>query len=138
MGQGLPSPQDGGLRGTQSWGRTYWDGALFWLLADLQIREHSRGRFSLRDGLRAVVAQGGHGGVRWSAERTIAVIDEASGNSGVQSLFITMAERPVTTDLSALWASLGLEPRGGLVLFHEEAFRAALRRSLTTVATRLP
>ncbi|HMQ23178.1 MAG TPA: AAA family ATPase, partial [Planctomycetota bacterium] len=37
MRQGLPDSGDGGLDGTESWGRTYWGGAIFWLLAELEI-----------------------------------------------------------------------------------------------------
>jgi hypothetical protein len=35
MPQGEPAPGDGGLDDTHSWGRTYWGGALFCLLADV-------------------------------------------------------------------------------------------------------
>jgi hypothetical protein len=39
--QGLPEAGDGGLDRTHTWGRTYWGGCLFWLLADIQIREQT-------------------------------------------------------------------------------------------------
>ncbi|HEY7510237.1 MAG TPA: hypothetical protein VIG50_08290, partial [Vicinamibacteria bacterium] len=45
--KGLPRDGDGGLDGTRSWGRTYWGGALFYLLADLEIRERTGNRRSL-------------------------------------------------------------------------------------------
>ena len=44
MRQGLPDSGDGGLDGTESWGRTYWGGAIFWLLAELEIRKTGGGR----------------------------------------------------------------------------------------------
>src|SRR5262249_50596896 len=42
MPKGLPQPGDGGLEGTRSWGRTYWGGAIFCLLADVEIRKRTR------------------------------------------------------------------------------------------------
>jgi hypothetical protein len=44
MPQGEPQPGDRGLDQTHSWGRTYWGGALFCLLADVQIREQTGNR----------------------------------------------------------------------------------------------
>src|SRR6266849_6573512 len=42
--QGLPVQGDEGLDRTHTWGRTYWGGALFWLLADVEIRERTGNR----------------------------------------------------------------------------------------------
>ena len=39
--QGLPQPGDRGLDFTPTWGRTYWGGALFCLLADIEIRKRT-------------------------------------------------------------------------------------------------
>ena len=44
--KGLPGPGDRGLDHTPTWGRTYWGGAMFCLLADLQIREQTQNRFA--------------------------------------------------------------------------------------------
>ena len=38
MPQGLPKSGDHGLDFTHTWGRTYWGGALFCLMADIEIR----------------------------------------------------------------------------------------------------
>ena len=38
MPKGEPQPGDKGLDRTHTWGRTYWGGALFCLVADVQIR----------------------------------------------------------------------------------------------------
>jgi hypothetical protein len=42
--RGEPGPGDGGLDDTDSWGRTYWGGALFCLLADVRFRERTGNR----------------------------------------------------------------------------------------------
>lgn len=39
--QGLPESGDRGLDFTPTWGRTYWGGALFCLLADIEIRQRT-------------------------------------------------------------------------------------------------
>ena len=41
MPQGLPQPGDEGLDNTHTWGRTYWGGAIFCLLADIEIRKRT-------------------------------------------------------------------------------------------------
>jgi len=46
---GLPEAGDRGLDLTPTWSRTYWGGALYWLLADVAIRERTGNRV-VRDG----------------------------------------------------------------------------------------
>src|ERR1700741_291500 len=57
--QGLPQRGDRGLDFTPTWGRTYWGGALFCLLGDIEIRKRTGNQKGLRDALRAVLAAGG-------------------------------------------------------------------------------
>ncbi len=59
MPQGEPAPGDQGLDHTHTWGRTYWGGAMFCLVADVQIRQQTHNRLGLQDALRAIVAAGG-------------------------------------------------------------------------------
>jgi len=49
---------DQGLDRTHTWGRTYWGGALFCFLADVEIRKRTANRRSLDDALRAILLQG--------------------------------------------------------------------------------
>ena len=58
MPNGLPQSGDRGLDHTHTWGRTYWGGALFCLLADLEIRRKTANRYGLQDALRAILAEG--------------------------------------------------------------------------------
>ena len=58
MPQGDPGPSDGGLDRTHTWGRTYWGGAQFCLLADVTIRKQTHNKKGLQDALRAIVAAG--------------------------------------------------------------------------------
>ncbi len=77
--QGLPRAGDRGLDSTPTWGRTYWGGALFWLLADVQIRERTQGRRSLDDALRAVLVKSGGIAARWPLARVLREGDAAVG-----------------------------------------------------------
>ncbi|MDQ3200264.1 MAG: hypothetical protein M3Q46_13960, partial [Verrucomicrobiota bacterium] len=51
MPQGLPERGDRGLDHTPTWGRTYWGGALFCLLADVEIRRRTTNAKGLEDAL---------------------------------------------------------------------------------------
>ena len=44
--RGEPGPGDGGLDDTDSWGRTYWGGALFCLVADVRFLERTGNRLA--------------------------------------------------------------------------------------------
>ena len=92
---GLPMAGDEGLDTTHTWGRTYWGGALFCLLADLDIRERTQNKKSLDDALRAIVAEGGTIAVRWELGRVLEVGDKATGRPGPARALRQNGTRPV-------------------------------------------
>src|SRR5207253_3023883 len=57
--QGLPKRGDRGLDLTPTWGRTYWGGALYFLVSDVEIRERTQCKKGLEQALRAIVDAGG-------------------------------------------------------------------------------
>lgn len=128
--KGLPRPGDGGLDGTRSWGRTYWGGALFFLLADVEIRERTGNRRSLDDALRGIVADGGTIAVRWSVARALEAGDRATGVDVLATLHARLGSSPENVDLERLWSRLGVLRRDGAVTFDDGAPLAAIRRSL--------
>jgi hypothetical protein len=130
MPLGLPQSGDGGLDGTGSWGRTYWGGALFCLLADIELRERSQGRYGLEDALRAIVAAGGNVSRRWPLERALRVGDEATGTTVLGEIYRAQGAQPVHTDLASLWRRLGVEVHGGSVRFIDSAPSARVRESI--------
>jgi hypothetical protein len=132
MPQGLPEAGDRGLNRTHTWGRTYWGGALFWMLADVRIREKTQNRKSLDTAIHAIVAAGGDGSVHWPIERVLAAADKATGTSVVSDLFAELAEKPTAPDLSALWSRLGVRLAGSQVSYDEAAPLTEIRRSLTS------
>lgn len=129
--QGLPRPGDRGLDRTPTWGRTYWGGALFYLLADLTIRERTGDRRSLDDALRGVLAAGGDVSRRWEIGRVLDAADRATGLTVLRDLHAEMGSAPVEVDLAAMWKRLGIERRGSEIVLDENAPLSAIRRSMT-------
>ncbi|MDB4967378.1 MAG: uncharacterized protein JWN44_3067 [Myxococcales bacterium] len=129
--QGLPEPGDRGLDHTHSWGRTYWGGALYCFVADLEIRERTHNRRSLDDAMRAIVAAGGSLATTWPLERALRIGDAATGVDVLSSLYRRMADAPLAVDLPSWWARLGIHPTSDGVRFDDSAPLAAIRRSVT-------
>lgn len=130
MPQGQPAAGDRGLDYTHTWGRTYWGGAIFCLLADVQIRERTHNQKGLEDALRAVLAEGNIES-EWPLEPAIAVGDKATGVPVLHDLYEQMKATPVTVDLDALWQKLGVKKVNRQILFDDSAPLAAVRRAIT-------
>ena len=131
MPKGLPAPGDQGLDNTHTWGRTYWGGALFYLIADVRIRERTGNSIGLQDALRAIVANGGNVEVSWDVRRTLAIGDKATGTHVLTELYDEMRATPVTPDLRELWQRLGVKLTGDRVDFDNEAPLATIRKAIT-------
>ena len=131
MPKGLPAADDKGLDHTPTWGRTYWGGAMFCLLADVQIREQTHNRLGLQDALRAIVAAGGNMEQDWPLERALHSADAPIGSPVLENLYDQMKAAPVAVDLPQLWQRLGVELRGDNVVFDDSAPLAAVRRAIT-------
>ncbi len=131
MPRGLPRAGDKGLDYTPTWGRTYWGGALFCLLADIHIRQQTNGRKTLRNALQAIVAAG-YDMTRPGDLRTVlAVADEATGTTVLLDLYDEMRNQPVPAQIDGLWADLGVVGRDGEIVYDNSAPLAGIRRALT-------
>ena len=129
--QGQPQSGDRGLDGTPTWGRTYWGGALFYLRADLLIRQRTGNRYGLEHSLRAILAAGGSIDSDWSVDRVLDVADQAVGVPVLRELYEEMASQPVTVDLQTLWQQLGIRRQGNTVSFDDRAPLASVRNAIT-------
>lgn len=69
MPNGEPMPGDQGLDQTHTWGRTYWGGAMFCLVANIKIRQATQNRKGLQDALRAIVAARATIDTEWPVKR---------------------------------------------------------------------
>jgi hypothetical protein len=133
MPKGQPASGDQGLDRTPTWGRTYWGGATFCLLADIKIREQTHNRYGLIDAFRAVNRESGGNGADWSVDQVMAVGDKATGTHVLVDLYAEMKDAPVATDLDMLFAKLGIARQDGQIRFDEAAPLAGLRRSITEI-----
>ena len=129
--KGLPGPGDEGLDHTGTWGRTYWGGALFYLIADVTIRERTHNKYGLQDALAAVVAAGGNVKTAWPLTKSFAVADKAVGVPVLEELYEAWKDKPVAVDLPALWKKLGVSLKDGKISYDDSAPDAVIRRSIT-------
>ncbi len=135
MPKGEPRADDRGLDQTPTWGRTYWGGATFWLLADVRIREATHGRLGVQDALRAINRRSGGNTADWPVERIMAVGDQATRVDILTPMYDAMKSKPVAVDLTDLFGRLGVREAGGQVRFDDTAPLAAIRRSITAAPT---
>jgi hypothetical protein len=131
MPQGQPAAGDRGLDITHTWGRTYWGGAIFCLLADVRIRERTSNRAGLQQALRGILGAGGNIEYDWSIEDAFAAGDAAVKVPVLTELYNQMKDKAVNADLDGLWKRLGVETGSGGIVFHADAPLAAIRRKIT-------
>ena len=128
--KGLPQAGDRGLDHTPTWGRTYWGGALFALLADVEIRRQTGNRLGLRDALRAIL---GSANIETASPLAplLEIGDRATGTRVLSDLYARMKDQPAPVDLGALWEALGVRTEGTAVRLDDGAPLAAIRRAIT-------
>jgi hypothetical protein len=131
MPKGQPAAGDRGLDNTPTWGRTYWGGAIFWLVADVRIRVKTHNGLGVNDALRAINRASGGIGANWSVDQIVAAGDRATGTDELTRLYAEMKTTPVTTDLQELFVNLGVSARGGKIEFNDDAPLASVRRRIT-------
>jgi hypothetical protein len=130
MPRGLPQPGDEGLDRTHTWGRTYWGGAMFCLLADVTIHERTGNRFGLQDALRAVLNASGGLASDWPIERVLKAGDAGVGVAVLEELYQQYGKSAAAPDLQKLWHDLGVEDTDGEVRLNDAAPLAPVRRAI--------
>lgn len=126
MPQGQPQAGDAGLDHTPTWGRTYWGGAMFCLLADVQMLTRSARHAGLQQALQGVLAAGGNYAVPWSVQKILATADAAVGQTTLTDLYQRMKDSPEPAQLDALWRDLGVVGNA----LDDNAPLAAVRRAI--------
>ncbi len=130
MHQGVPQPDEQGLDKTDSWASTYWGGALFCLLADVETRERTQNKEGLQQAFQAINRAGGNISVDWPLQKAFQIGDTATGGSTLQTLYDEMGLRYKEIDLPALWRQLGVSSSPGGISFNDAAPLAAVRRGI--------
>ncbi|HXL22802.1 MAG TPA: hypothetical protein VOA78_10065 [Candidatus Dormibacteraeota bacterium] len=131
MPKGQPAEDDRGMDRTHTWGRTYWGGALFSLIADVEIRKKTGNRKGLQDAMRAILEAGGDITDDWPIEKAFKTGDDAVGVAVLLPMYHEWKDKPVRVDLDSLWQQLGIAPDGKGVRFNDKAPLAAIRKAIT-------
>jgi hypothetical protein len=129
--QGLEGVREQGLDRARSWSATYWAGALFCFLADVQIRQQTGNAKSLDDALRGIVRAGGNVTVSWPLAKALGTGDRATRVPVLEELYGKMRAGPVSVDLPAQFRQLGVSSSGGRIVYDDGAPLSAIRRGIT-------
>ena len=132
--QGAAVVQRQGLDDARGRAATYWGGALFCFLADVEIRERTGNRKSLDDALRGIVRAGGNVNVSWPLARALSEGDRAAGVPVLSELYARMGQRPASVDVRSLLAKLGVSGGKSGVTYDDAAPLSAIRRGISTGA----
>jgi hypothetical protein len=130
MPKGLPQTSDAGLDHTHTWGRTYWGGALFCFVADVEIRKQTKNKKGLEDALRGILEAGGDIREDWDFEKALKTGDRAVGLDILEKLYAGWKDTPVLVDLPAMWKQLGIEANGRTAVLKDDAPLSAVRRAI--------
>jgi hypothetical protein len=140
--RGLPERGDGGLQGASFWKgthsirRMYWGGALFFFVADLQIRADTHNQKGLQDALAAIMNAGGDIESDWDALHSFQVGDRAIGSNVLKKMYKVWAHEAVPVELSQIWTKLGIIQTDGKISFDNNAPLAATRLAIEQGALR--
>jgi len=132
MPKGEPQAGDEGLDNTDTWGRTYWGGALFCLVADVEIRRATGNKKGLEDAFRAIMNDKGTIEYEWPIKIIFEEGDRATGTRVLEDLYAAWKDKPVAVDLDKLWSELGVRKSGDSVVFDSKAPLAAVRAAITS------
>ena len=130
MPQGLPRNGDRGLDQTPTWGRTYWGGAMFCLLADVEIRKLTNNRKSLQDALRGVLQDGYSMQASATPMQIFESADRATGVAVLVPLYRQMKAAPFPVDLDKLWRELGVGFENDEIVYDDDAPLAHIRKRM--------
>lgn len=121
MPKGQPSEGDEGLERTRTWGRVYWGGALFFLVADVELRVRTKNALGLEHALRGLPSGGSS-----TVEDVIRLGDAATKTTVLADLYAKYGLRSERVDLDALFARLGVRESS----LDDTAELAAVRRAI--------
>jgi predicted metalloprotease with PDZ domain len=115
------------------WGDTYWGGALFFLRADVLIRERTKGERSLDD---AMLAMHAAGNIRMSMPVVdlLALGDDATGGTELSDLYDELADDEEEFNLSEFFQKLGVSKNEAGIQFDDEAPGAGMRKAMLSPA----
>lgn len=122
------------LAGSRRIQRIYWGGATFCLLADIEIRKKTNNKYGFQDAARAILKAGADIKSSYSPRKALAFGDKALGLNTLVPLYDSLSTSVDTTDLNALFASLGVRANtdGKDVSFDDHAPQAVYRLKINS------
>jgi hypothetical protein len=126
MGRGL-EPMRNGL----GKGNPYWGGALYWLMADVELRRLTEGRMGVEDCLRLILAGSGDISIEARTMPTLA-LGERDGPAPILTELAKKHMAGAPTDVFALFDTLGVRRSWGTIVFDDAAPLAEVRQWLLT------
>lgn len=127
----LPQYGHNGMEEAGNFDEIYWGGALFWLLADVEIRKQTANHHGLAEVFQHLVAKGGIISQDWDLRDVLIECDRAVGKKIFSDIYNQMTVTPIKVNVNTLWQQLGVELRGSSVIFNDNAPLAQIRRSIT-------
>jgi hypothetical protein len=131
MPKGLPRDGDEGLDHTHTWGRTYWGGALFCFVADVEIRKQTHNKKGLQDALRGILNAGGDITHDWELTDAFKIGDRITGTTVLSEQYAKWKDKPAQVDLASMWKELGIAAEGKSVRVTQDAPLAGVRLAIT-------
>jgi len=135
MPKGLPQKGDKGLDFTSTWGRRYWGGALFCLIADIKIRQETNNKMGLQAAMQKVLNEGGNIEKHWTIQRILQTADRATGTHVMSQLYEEWHATPVTQNMDDLWKKLGVTSQNGIIKLSNTAPLAHIRQAIVKPLT---
>jgi hypothetical protein len=139
--RGLPQKGDGGLssaypvKNADSIRRLYWGGALFFFMADLQIRSESKNEKGLQDAFAAIVNHGGNIESDWDALKAFRIGDRAVGSNVLEKMYKKWEAAPILVNLDEIWSKLGIHVQSERISFDNSAPLAQTRLAIEAGTT---
>lgn len=130
MPQGQPAADDRGLDNTPTWGRVYWGGAIFCLLADIELRKRTNNKIGLQSAMQAVLKQHGNNEQVWSMRQILKIADKETGQTVLTELYEDMRANPKHIKLSRLFKNLGILKNKQGIRFDDSAPMAKIRKAI--------
>jgi predicted metalloprotease with PDZ domain len=119
-----------GLNGETDYRRIYWGGAVFFLLADIEIRRNTKNKYTLQDAMQAILRSEGTMNVDRDVYRVLRTGDKAVTGRVLENLYEKFGKTAYIPDLERLWRELGVERNGSTVRFRNDAPLAAVRKAI--------
>lgn len=127
MPRGMPAMTGAGLSNAGR-GGIYWGGAVFVLMAEMELLQASQGKYGYSDCLRQILADGGDATTKWPTARLLQSCDKAVGQDVLSQLAQRHVAKGSDVSLDEIWQKLGVTlSEDGKITYDDSAELAWLR-----------